>query len=316
MPDVLVVGEALVDVVERLDGSVEEHPGGSPANVALGLARLGHDVELLTRIGDDERGRAILAHLTSSGVRVGVESITRAPTSTATARIDAAGVATYDFELDWRLPAGPGSRQNGLEQYGLERYRALHTGSIAAFVEPGGSDVVDLVRHASSRLTVTYDPNVRPVLMGDPVTARERVETIVRHAQVVKVSDEDLAWLAPGEDPQDVARQWQKSGPALVVVTRGGDGASAVFGGGEVAVPGARVAVVDTVGAGDSFMGALLDHLARHDLLGVSAHPRLDALTEDDVRPMVEHAVRVAGITCSRAGANPPTTADLARLTG
>lgn len=305
MPEVLVVGEALVDIVERLDGSVAEHPGGSPANVALGLARLGHEVELLTRIGDDERGLAVLAHLRASGVLVAPESVTGAPTSTATARIDAAGVAAYDFDLDWRLAARPVP----------EGYRALHTGSIAVFVEPGGTDVVDLVRRASSRLTVTYDPNARPALMGDPVAARARVEEIVRHAQVVKVSDEDLAWLTSGEDPQDVARQWQKSGPALVVVTRGGAGAFAVFGNGEVAVPGAEVTVVDTVGAGDSFMGALLDHLARHDLLGAAAHPRLHALTEDDVRAMVEHAVLVAGITCSRAGANPPTAGELARLT-
>lgn len=301
MPDVLVVGEALVDIVERLDGAIAEHPGGSPANVALGLARLGHDVDLLTRIGDDARGRAILAHLESSGVRLTPGSVTAGPTSTATARIDATGTASYDFRLDWHLDTRPS----------LEGYRALHTGSIAAFLEPGGDEVVSLVKEASPLLTVTYDPNARPALMGDAHSARQRVEEIVGHSHVVKVSDEDLAWLAPGEDPHDVARTWQARGPALVVVTHGGDGAFAVSATAELVVPGARVKVIDTVGAGDSFMGALLDHLATYDLLGVERLPRLRALDESAIRSMIEHAVTVAGITCSRAGANPPTRAEL-----
>jgi fructokinase len=263
---------------------------------------LGHQVDLLTRIGDDARGAAVRAHLEGSGVHLAAGSVTTGRTSTATARIDASGAASYEFRIDWRLDALPS----------LDGYRALHTGSIAAFLEPGGSDVVALAKAASRTLTVTYDPNARPALMGDAVAARSRVEEIVAHAHVVKVSDEDLAWLAPGEDPHAVARAWQRGGPALVIVTHGGDGAHAVFASDELTVPGARVDVVDTVGAGDSFMGALLDHLARHDLLGPESLPRLRALGEDDVRVMIEHAVRVAGITCSRAGANPPTHAELA----
>lgn len=301
MADVLVVGEALVDIVERLDGSRTEHPGGSPANVALGLARLGHAVDLLTRIGGDERGRAVREHLESSGVRLAAGSITPDPTSTAAAAIDADGVASYVFDLDWRLPSHPS----------LEGYKALHTGSIAAFLEPGGEEVLALVREAHDRLTVTYDPNARPVLMGAADAARRRVEEIVALAHVVKVSDEDLAWLAPGEDPLAVARAWRTLGPAIVVVTRGGQGTVAVTAGHEVDLPSAAVAVVDTVGAGDSFMGALLDHLATHDLLGAEALPRLRAMPEADLRAMLEHAVVVAGITCSRAGADPPTRAEL-----
>lgn len=301
MADVLVVGEALVDIVERLDGSRAEHPGGSPANVALGLARLDRDVHLLTRVGDDERGRSVLAHLEGSGVHLVDGSVTGEPTSTATARLDERGVATYHFELDWRLPPAPD----------LAGYHALHTGSIAAFLSPGGDAVVRLVEEAAGRVTVTYDPNARPQLMGEAGPARARVEHLVAHSDVVKVSDEDIAWLAPGEDPLAVVRAWQLGRPSVVVLTRGEGGAVAVLDAGEVEVKAPPTAVVDTVGAGDSFMAALLDHLAGADLLGAHRADALRSNGTDQVAAMLRHAARVAAITCSRAGADPPTRAEL-----
>jgi fructokinase len=299
--DVLVVGEALVDIVRAFDGSAAEHPGGSPANVALGLARLGRSARLLTRIGDDERGRTVAAHLESSGVVLEPGSVVPGPTSTAAATIDAQGVASYEFRIDWDLPPlvdlGPAV--------------ALHTGSIAAFLQPGGDAVVRLVEQAAGRVTVSYDPNARPRLMGDPVQARLRVERIVTACDLVKVSDEDLDWLAPGADPADVAAAWLALGPAVVVVTRGGEGSTAISRAGRVDVPAPAVQIVDTVGAGDSFMSALIDHLLGAGLLGASRRDALRAADPDLLEAMLRHAAGVAAITCSRAGANPPTRAEL-----
>ncbi len=317
--DILVIGEALVDIVRHspphptsADHSTAspaadptenstEHPGGSPANVALGLGRLGRSVALLTRLGDDDRGRRILAHLHDSQVRVLPESIAAPRTSTAVATLDAEGRASYDFDIDWRLPA-----DIAVPLRALDGAAAVHTGSIATFLQPGGDAVRDLIVAARGRATVSYDPNARPALMGDPRTARERVQTFVAASDVVKVSDEDLAWLCPGTDPEDVAADWLERGPAVVVVTRGADGAFAHCAAGRTEVPGLPITVADTVGAGDSFSAALLDHLAGADLLGAERLEALRAVDVEQVAAMLRHAVRVSAITCQRAGADPP----------
>lgn len=301
MDEVLVVGEALVDIVVRPGSPAVEHPGGSPANVALGLARLGRGADLLTRIGGDRRGQAVRTHLEASGVRLVPGSVTDQRTSTATAHLDPDGVAHYDFDLDWRLPDGPLP----------EPTTCLHTGSIAAFLPPGGDAVLSLVEKAAGRVTVSYDPNARPQLMGDPEQARARVETFISHCDLVKVSDEDLAWLAPGEDPTQVAASWLATGPAVVVVTLGGRGAVGLCRAGRVAVMAPAIDVADTVGAGDSFMAGLLDHLATLDLLGPHRLTDLHAIDTAALDRTLRHAVRIAAITCTRAGANPPTRAEL-----
>ena len=305
MDDVLVIGEALVDIVSTKTatgkGHGVEHPGGSPANVALGLARLGRRTSLLTRIGDDDRGRVILDHLEGSGVRIVEGSVTDAPTSSATALLDENGIATYHFALYWSIP----------EDVDVSRARALHTGSIAAFLSPGGDAVLDLVERAAGRTLVSYDPNARPQLMGEPAAARERVERIAASADVVKVSDEDVAWLAPGEDPMDVVRAWQASGPAVVVLTRGWAGATGVVAGRIVDVPAPPIQVVDTVGAGDAFMSGLLDAIAEAGLLNADGVPALRELSPDALAGMLGHAVRVAAYTCTLAGAQPPTREQL-----
>ena len=302
MDDVLVVGEALVDIVLRGEEPPAEHPGGSPANVALGLGRLGRRVSLLSRIGDDDRGRLLTEHLAASGVALAPGTLAGGRTSTAVARLDDAGVATYAFDLDWQLPDGGGPAPA----------RALHTGSIAAFLAPGGHAVLELVRRARGTCTVSYDPNARPVLMGDPGAARERVETFVAASDVVKVSDEDLAWLVPGTDPVDVATRWLALGPAVVVVTRGGDGATGLCTGGRVDVAAPAVRVVDTVGAGDAFMAGLLDALSAADLLGVERRDALHGIDPARLEAATRRATRVAALTCARPGADPPTRAELA----
>jgi fructokinase len=299
--DVLVIGEALVDIVSAAGHPPVEHAGGSPANVALGLARLGVPTHLLTRIGDDRRGRLIRRHLEASGVRLVGGSVTSAPTSTATAHLDGAGVASYEFELDWALPA---TAQTGSA-------RAVHTGSIAATLAPGGDDVLRLIEAVDGRSLVSYDPNARPALMGDPRTALERIERIVRAADVVKVSDEDLEWLLPGTDPLQVAESWRAGGPALVVVTRGGDGAIGVLASGVVEVAAPRIVVADTVGAGDALMAGLLDGLDGAGLLNAEGVAQLRSARAADLGPLLEHAVRIAALTCTRPGANPPTREEL-----
>jgi len=243
----------------------------------------------------------ILDHLQGSGVGLVEGSVTEAPTSSATAVVDEDGIASYHFALFWDIP----------RDVDLGAARALHTGSIAAFLAPGGDAVLDVVERAAGRCLVSYDPNARPQLMGDPQAARARVERIVAAADVVKVSDEDVAWLAPGEDPVAVVRAWQASGPAVVVLTRGGDGATGVVGGRAVDVPAPPVTVVDTVGAGDAFMSGLLDAIADAGLLSAAGVTQLRDLPGDALATMLGHAVRVAAYTCTQAGAQPPTKEQL-----
>ncbi len=301
----LVVGEALVDAVRRPDGTHDEFPGGSPANVALGLARLGRDVDLLTWLGLDVHGDLVRRHLSRSGVGVLTGDRTPARTPIATAHLDDAGVATYEFDLEWDLPATWDEPDGDA--------LVVHTGSIAAVLTPGGPKVADLLESRRAVSTITYDPNLRPALMGDPVDVRPVVERLVRAADVVKVSDEDLAWLLPGVAPAEVAEQWARSGPALVVVTHGGEGAFAVTAAGaRLTVPAPRVTVADTVGAGDSFMGGLIDGLWSAGLLGAERRDALHDVDAGTVESILTRCARIAAITVSRPGANPPSSAELA----
>ena len=314
---VLAVGEALVDEVRRPDGSAAEHPGGSIANVALTLGRLGRDVRLATWLGADARGDLVRDWLAESDVALVQGSDDAERTSVAVATLDGSGSATYDFDLTWQVPAqampGLDTSAEPSAQVGGSDAVAVHTGSIAALLEPGAGQVRQVLEAARTTSTTTYDPNARPAIMGSAADVRPRVEALVDLSDVVKVSDEDLAWLYPGSDPVAVARDWQRGTPALVVVTFGGKGAVAVSDAGEVEAVAPRVEVVDTVGAGDSFMGALIDGLWEHDLLGAD---RRDALTGVDpvtVQQVLDRCCTVAAITVSRAGANPPRREEVGR---
>ncbi|WP_313664300.1 PfkB family carbohydrate kinase, partial [Cellulosimicrobium cellulans] len=191
----LVVGEALVDVVPDGPGTTRDLPGGSPANVALTLGRLGREVALATTLAPDGRGTLVGDWLAASGVEVDAHVPSSGRTSTATVALDARGQATYTFDLAW---------ERG--QVDLGDAEIVHVGSIAAVLPPGADAVRDVVRRARGTAVVCYDPNVRPALVDDPAAVRARVEELVALADVVKVSDEDLAWFAPGTDPLDVAR--------------------------------------------------------------------------------------------------------------
>lgn len=300
----LVVGEALVDIVRTPDGRVSEHAGGSPANVALTLGRLGRPTRLLTRIGDDDRGRRVVEHLAASGVALAEGSLVPAPTSTAAAQLDVHGGATYTFDLVWDLPDGSGLP-------GGTPPRCLHTGSISAVLEPGATQVRRLFAAARATSTTSYDPNLRPALMGTPEQVRPAVEELVAGADVVKLSDEDAQWLDPRTTPDELAQRWSTLGPAVVVVTRGGRGAKAWCAAGVVDVEGRPVQVADTVGAGDSFSGGLIDALWSRDLLGADRREALTAIDTGTLHAVVAHAVAVSAVTVSRPGADPPTRAEL-----
>ena len=300
----LVIGEALVDVVARPATQPVTYPGGSPANVAIGLARLGREVQLLTWFGEDEHGNLVRDHLEASRVRIASGSQRAERTSSAKAHIDALGSATYDFDLTIDYPDHEVAQDVGV----------VHVGSIGAVLEPGASKVAALLGSARHRAVLTYDPNLRPSIMGAPADVRAQVLALVAGTDVVKASDEDLAWLEPGTAPQDVARAWAATGPALVVVTLGAEGSFAVTASGaEAQVAAPPVDVADTVGAGDSFMGGLIDGLWTMGLLGSSRHAAIAALDTAALTTLLTQAGRIAAITVSRPGANPPTRQELDR---
>ncbi len=295
-----VVGEVIADVVRPVVGDITTHPGGSPANVAYGLARLGRAVTLRTELGDDPHGELIRRHLDSAGVTLAATRPSSGRTASATAVLGPDGSATYEFDLTWDL-------DDDSPAVGHH----LHTGSIAAYLAPGADAVARLARAARATATVSLDPNIRPALLPDAADAHERLDALLCLADIVKASDEDLRWLYPDEDPEAAARAWLDHGPCVVVVTRGAAGSVAFTAAGSVVVPSASVTVVDTVGAGDSYMAALLDGLDARGLLGAERRGALAAVGLDVLRATLERAARAAGITVSRAGANPPTAAEL-----
>ena len=294
---ILVVGEALVDVVERSDGSRTEHAGGSPMNVAVGLGRLGLDVTLATAIGDDAYGALIESHLATAAVTLGAGSRGFGLTSSAVAHLAADGSATYDFELTWDpglIPVPDG-------------VNAVHTGSIAATLTPGADDVEMLLRELAPSAIVSVDPNIRPALLPDHDDVSRRIDRLVRLADIVKVSDEDLAWLSPDEPAETVAERWLEAGPAIIVVTRGGDGSMAFARSGRIDVPTAPTTVVDTVGAGDSYMSGLIAGLEREDLLAVERRDDLGTIAPETLARVTSAASASAAWTVSHPGAEPPS---------
>ena len=290
-PEVIVIGEALVDVVASAEGAVE-HPGGSPANVAYGLGLLGIRTALLTSIGDDDRGRAIEAHLQRAGVTLLPGSRTPGRTASATATLAADGSATYDFDICWELPpVAPPSLP-----------KVLHTGSIATFLAPGAAAVRALLEQAHRECVITYDPNIRPALLGSQAEARTIFEELVPLTDVVKLSDEDARWLYPDLQLEDTAARILGLGAGLAVVTRGSEGSLLATADLQLVVPAVRSTVADTIGAGDSYMAALI-----YGLLARGT----DGLAPAVLETLGRTASKAAAITVRRPGANPPTAAEL-----
>ena len=304
-PHILAIGEALIDVVithEQPDFPVEI-PGGSPANVALTLGRLDRPVALATWIGLDERGRLIDFHMYDSSVHVTGASRGASHTSTALARLDESGAASYTFDLEW-APTAP------IEV--PETAQIIEAGSISAIIEPGASAVLDALTRGREHALVCFDPNARPSIMGEPEAALASLERFIALADVVKVSDEDIDWLTGGASIDEVVERWLGMGPALVVVTRGKHGSLAVTSSGlRFTKTPSDVKVVDTVGAGDSFMGGMIDAMWGMGLRGADAREALRSLPEEQVRAIIDRASAVSDVTVSRKGANPPWAHEL-----
>jgi len=286
----LVIGESLIDIVEQPDGTVVEHPGGSPFNVARGASRLGVATELATQLGPDDRGDILRQALDHDGVILSPGLHPLPSTSTARARLDETGAATYTFDLSWDPGALPDPG----------RYEAIHIGSLGAFLEPGASAVADLVLSADVLgIPVSLDPNIRTSVSADQDAWNAAFARVCGHARLIKLSDDDAAVLAEDIALATAAAELSFDG-ALVVVTRGAAGALMAQNGRalEIAAPSARV--VDTIGAGDSYMAALLAWFAMYDW------PDIDELDDTELRDLGEYAARAAAITVSRPGADPP----------
>lgn len=305
-PHILAIGEALIDVVmtyEQPDFPVEI-PGGSPANVALTLGRLGRPVALATWIGLDERGRLIDFHMNDSDVHVTAASRGASHTSTALARLDESGAASYTFDLEW-APTPPIKVPPTAQ--------ILEAGSISAIIEPGASAVLDALIRGREHALVCFDPNARPSIMGEPEAALASLERFIALADVVKVSDEDIEWLTGGAPIDEVVDRWLGMGPSLVVVTRGKHGSDVATASGlRFTKTPADIPVVDTVGAGDSFMGGIIDAMWGMGLRGADARETLRTLPEEQVRAIIDRASAVSDVTVSRKGANPPWAHELA----
>jgi fructokinase len=291
MAGVLVVGEALVDIVARADGSALEYPGGSAANVAVALARLGRPVELLTAYADDEHGAVLARHLNQSAVGLAGDPFALSRTATALATLADDGSASYTFDIDWRLNPVPDLSP-----------MVVHTCSIGAVMAPGADDVRRLLERLRPHATVSYDVNARPAVTGTGPAVVQAVEEVVALADLVKASDEDLAVLYPGDSPERAVDRLLGLGPAAVVVTRGRHGATWYGLDGRVTTPAVDVVVADTIGAGDTFGAAMLDALWELDVLS----GRLTGLEPDEIEAVLRRAARAAAVTVSRPGADPP----------
>ncbi|MDV8149023.1 carbohydrate kinase [Arthrobacter sp. B10-11] len=308
---ITVIGESLVDIISdpRRPQEVQEHPGGSPLNVAVGTARLGLATNLVTHYADDRYGLMIEGHLHSNGVTAVRGG--SAPTSTATATLIPDGAASYVFDISWDF--------NGASLPALaaaEGSAHVHTGSIAAVLPPEAQATLALVQAAREHATVSFDPNCRPGISPDATAARTQAELFVAASDVVKASDEDLAWLYPDRALEESLQAWLELGPAIVALTRGANGPVIMTRQGRVEMPAEAVTVADTVGAGDSFMAGLVSGLAQLDALGAGGRQRLRDITPGELHALAAYANRAAAITCSRPGANPPTSAELGSLTG
>jgi fructokinase len=306
---IAVCGEALIDLVDQGGWTFRALPGGSPANVAVGLARLAIPAALLARVADDGFGRLLRQHLTDNGVDTRFLVSAAEPSTLAVVTLDPVGVASYQFYVhgtaDWQWT------QEQLPPAMPADVVALHAGSLALSVEPAATVLTELLGAERDRgqVTISFDPNLRPSFEPDREAAQRRVEHQVGLADLVKVSSEDLGWLLPGESPSQVARRWaEELGPAVVIVTLGGDGALAVGpNAGEVHRRTPTVELADTVGAGDAFTAGLLAALQDRKLLGGANRAGLTDLSADTLADVVDEAALVAAITCSRPGADPPT---------
>lgn len=314
---ILVAGEALVDLIplklpdgtdprllDLITTSADAVLGGSPFNTAMGVGRLGTPCAFAGRMSADTFGDAMVERLRAS--HVSLDFVLRdsrpSPLAFVTRGTEQTG-ARYAFYLGSTAYDGPAP----FAEDWPARVTHLHVGSFSATEGSFGAAALDALRRAAGHATVSYDPNIRPLVVGPPADTAPLVEARVALATVVKASDEDLIWLYPNTDPHATAAHWSTLGPRLVVMTTGGSGAIGFFGGRRAERLAPRIAVVDTVGAGDSFMAALMATMVEDGVLGRAALHHRESYTERQVEGWLRFAITAATITCTRKGANPPT---------
>lgn len=301
-PMLTVIGEALVDLVDSGDHrTFTAHLSGSPLNVAVGLARLGEPTEFMARFSGDTFGRQLREFAERNGVRLTNAVDAPDPSTLAFVNLDGQGKAKYDFYV-----AGGADWQWSADELAVPPdTHILHTGSLATWIAPGDLQVVQAMHRCRANMLVSYDPNVRPPLLGDPARAQPLIERAVAAAHIVKASEDDVSWLYPGGHLDDIARRWLRLGPAVVVITRGEQGAVAYTARDTPIVRPVRpIQLVDTIGAGDAFTSGLLSALARSGVRDAAT------LAAADLGTAVDAANLVAALTCERAGADPPTAAE------
>ncbi|MEU9395409.1 carbohydrate kinase [Streptomyces sp. NPDC048324] len=308
-PAVVVAGDALVDLTPARtatgDMAYQPHPGGSCLNVAVGLGRLGVPASLLARISDDHFGDLLRAHLAESGTHLTHVLATSDPTTLAAVRLRDDGSAAYSFHANGAADRGlrPEHLAAMPDAGRLPERAALHVGSLGLVLEPLASTLEGLLRREADQRLVSLDPNVRPELITDRSRYLRRFAEWVGFADVVKVSEEDLAWLCPGQPYERVAEHWLAAGAKCVLVTLGAQGAWAAGRTAHAYMPAPTVEVVDTVGAGDAFTAGALAHLHWTDRLSPQG---VAELSDGELARLLAYAVGIAADTCTRAGAQPP----------
>jgi fructokinase len=285
-----VCGEVLIDVLPS--GPVV---GGGPANTAKALARLGHDVHFIDGISSDAFGQSARAELLRDGVNLDLAQLSDKPTCTATVTLDAAGAASYEFLIDGTATFDFAA--SWLPDPYRYQPQVLHIGTLVTVIEPGASALYDWAMQVAEFAPIVFDPNIRPSVQPDRDLYEAAVEKWAALSAVIKVSDDDLAWLFPGQSIDDVANRWISDGVFLVVVTRGANGLVGFTADGRVEVPGVKVDVIDTVGAGDTVGAIVVEAMVAHGLIELRGELLRDVLTR---------AAAAAAITCSRQGAQPP----------
>ena len=305
-PRVVVAGEALIDLIIDGAGTVTPKAGGGQYNAARTVARLGGDAHFLGRISDDWFGRMLRAGLDSDAVGTGLVVETSDPTTLVLAEIDAAGVAHYKWYIEQTTV--PGLEAADALRALAPRPDALHVGTLGLAMEPIADSLAGLVAAVPDHTLVMVDPNCRPTATPHFERYQARMKRVIERADVVKGSDEDFEYLALAETPEAGARLLLEQGVGAVLVTQGGDVARGFCAGGKISVPVPTVEVIDTVGAGDTFGGSFLAMWLEW------GYGRDDLADAAKLRRAVEFAVRAAAINCTRAGAEPPTRAEMGLL--
>jgi fructokinase len=307
----LVCGEAVIDLFEdKAAGELRFHgqPAGSPFNVAVGLARLDCAVSFMTGLSTDPFGERLIAALEDEGIAWDLSPRTNRPTILSFVLVKPDGTPEYAFYGE--CGADCAVHAEALPDSLPESIEAIHLGGFPLAVEPSRSAYAHLIRREAEALFIALDPNIRASLTGDMDIFRDHFEELCAHVALIKASTEDIGLLYPGVDAMTIARRWRSLGTGTIVITDGPRGAFALNDGGTSLSKAAPVTVVDTVGAGDSFMAALLAGLQERGLLKRGALAAAPARTLKAILDAANHA---AGITCTRQGANPPTRAELAR---